>query len=71
MPERDKLIIHRRGLLGIFATGGVAVATAAVRSTAHASPAAESRTDKAKARYHVTDDIKAYYRVNRYPARKE
>lgn len=70
MEELHKKMIGRRDFLSFLAMGSV-VATVTT-STTEVTMAQETRSDKSKARYRVTDDIKAFYRVNRYPAaRKE
>lgn len=64
-PER-KLGVGRRQFLQL-----AGVATAATAAIPLAQPSlADTETDKRKARYRVTDDVKNYYRVNRYPAPK-
>lgn len=70
MVASDKSLL-RRQVLGLLATGGAAAGVAGAPASASAAAVAkpETRTDKARARYHVTDDVKAYYRVNRYPGR--
>jgi GH24 family phage-related lysozyme (muramidase) len=67
--EKKKTTVGRRDFLrkvGIGTVGaGVTLATPLM------GPAqADSETDqeKRKARYRETDHVKAYYRVNRYPA---
>ena len=60
--------LDRRNLLKGLTTGAASVATVVVAGVAAIEPAAaaESETEKKKARYRVTDHIKAYYRTNRY-----
>lgn len=49
------------------AGGGAAVVAAATVSTgAEPALAAESDSERVKARYKETDHVKTYYRVNRY-----
>jgi hypothetical protein len=70
VAEHSDAMIHRRNFLKTLATSGIATATVAA-STASARTVTESRSDKSTARYRVIDDVSAYYRVNRYPPRKE
>jgi hypothetical protein len=66
---KDKVkTVDRRNFLSKVGAG--TVAAAATLATPLVTPAQadnESADDKRKARYRVTDDVKAYYRVNRYP----
>jgi hypothetical protein len=63
MKQQDKSKLGRRDFLrGMGVGAGLAV-------TAAAPVAAESNADKTKARYKETDHVKAYYRVNRFPAK--
>lgn len=60
--------LNRRGFLSAFGLGaGVAAAGAAgVAATVAPAAAQEKDDEKVKARYKVTDHVKAFYRVNRY-----
>jgi hypothetical protein len=49
------------------ALGGVAAAAAAPLAP-EALADSESNDDKRKARYRESDEVKTYYRVNRYPS---
>jgi hypothetical protein len=60
-----KPTVGRRDLLRALAAG---VGTAAV-PLATGAQAAEPEQDKRKARYRLSDHIKAYYRVNQYPTK--
>jgi hypothetical protein len=60
-----KPTVGRRDLLRALAAG---VCTAAV-PLATGAQAAEPEQDKHKARYRLSDHIKAYYRVNQYPTK--
>jgi hypothetical protein len=68
MRDDKKAALGRRDFL---LTAGIGtVGTAATLATPLTSPAladSESDAEKRKARYRVTDDVKAFYRVNRYP----
>jgi hypothetical protein len=67
MKDREAAI-DRRNFLRKASAGtviaGAALATPLMRS---AQADNESENEKRKARYRVSDDVKAYYRVNRYP----
>jgi hypothetical protein len=67
MQEKSK--VGRRDFLrGLGAGAGAAAVTAAPLATT--AVAAESDGDKKKARYRESDEVKTFYRVNRYPAKK-
>jgi hypothetical protein len=69
MQDSTKGNLGRRDFLRALGAGaGVAAASAA--PLAATTEAAESERDKTKARYRESDHIKAFYRVNRYPAKK-
>jgi hypothetical protein len=64
MKTKDNSTVGRRDFLRVLATGaGVAATSVAPLASAEA---AESDTDKKKARYQETDHVKTFYRVNRY-----
>lgn len=67
MKQEQKSKLGRRDFLRAVGAGaGVAVTSAA--PFASEAVAAESDQEKRKARYNPnSDDVKAYYRVNRYP----
>ena len=68
MTRTPKSQVGRRDFLRTLGIG----ATAAVAATPLAGEAradTESADEKRKARYKETDHVKAYYRVNRYPAK--
>ena len=68
MKKEGKGKMGRRDFLRVLGAGaGVAVTPVALVEEAHAQ--AESNDEKRKARYKAdSPDIKAYYRVNRYPS---
>jgi hypothetical protein len=69
MRDEKKTTAGRRDFLckvGIGAVG--AGATLATPLIAPAEADSENNDEKRKARYKETDHVKAYYRVNRYPA---
>lgn len=69
MSDEKKAIVGRRDFLrkiGIGTVGaGASLATPLVGS---AQADSETNDEKRKARYKESDHVKAYYRVNRYPA---
>jgi len=68
MKTSDKAAVGRREFLRTLGVGaGVAVTAAAPLATA-ARADSENNDEKRKARYKETDHVKAYYRVNKYPA---
>ena len=68
MDKPQKKTVARRDVLRVLAAGaGAAAATSAAPLTTPAAAAAESDQEKRKARYRESDEVKTYYRVNRYP----
>jgi hypothetical protein len=68
MKDEQKTTVGRRDFLrkvGIGAVGAGAAAAAPLPGPAHADT--ETNDEKRKARYQETDDVKTFYRVNRYP----
>lgn len=66
MPRsQEKPTVARRDVLRAMVAG---VGASAV-PLASSGEAAESGDDKRKARYRLSDHIKAYYRVNQYPSK--
>lgn len=69
MSDEKKATVGRRDFLrkvGIGTVGaGASLATPLVGS---AEADSENNDEKRKARYKESDHVKAYYRVNRYPA---
>ncbi|MDQ8731436.1 hypothetical protein [Bradyrhizobium sp. LHD-71] len=57
----DRARLNRRGF---FLLGGSAAAAAAVPLAAKAD--SETGAEKTKARYRETEEVKTFYRVNRY-----
>jgi hypothetical protein len=69
MRDDQKPAVGRRDFLRKAGIG--TVGTAAALATPLTGPAradSESEDEKRKARYRETDHVKAFYRVNRYPA---
>jgi hypothetical protein len=65
MKRQPKTGVRRRQFFR--ALGGVA-AVAATPLIPEARADSESDDEKRKARYRETDEVKTYYRVNRYPS---
>ena len=69
MSEDRKTTVGRRDFLRKVAIGTAgAGATLATPLVGSAQADSETNDEKRKARYKETDHVKAYYRVNRYPA---
>jgi hypothetical protein len=69
MKDEKKVTVGRRDFLrnvGIGAVGAGAAMASPLTGTAHADT--ETYDEKRKARYKETDEVKTYYRVNRYPS---
>ena len=69
MTDEAKTRVGRRDFLRKVGIGTVgAGATLAAPLVGSAQADSETSDEKRKARYKETDHVKAYYRVNRYPA---
>jgi hypothetical protein len=70
MSEDKKATVGRRDFLRRVGIGTVgAGATFATPLVGSAQADSENNDEKRKARYKETDHVKAFYRVNRYPAK--
>ena len=70
MSEDGKTTVGRRDFLRKVGIGTVAAgATLATPLVGSAEADSETNDEKRKARYKETDHVKAFYRVNRYPAK--
>lgn len=65
--KRDEKTVGRREFMRTLGAGAGLAAVAATPMATDAV-AAESDSDKRKARYRETDHVKTFYRVNRYPS---
>jgi hypothetical protein len=65
MKAQDKTTVGRRNFFRLLGTGAAAGAMAPLGKEAAADT--ENEDEKRKARYRESDEVKAYYRVNRYP----
>ena len=61
----EKTVLERRSFFRLVGTGAAAGAIGSIANEAVAD--SEKQDDKTKARYRESDEVKAYYRVNRYP----
>lgn len=69
MSDEEKATVGRRDFLRKVGIGTVgAGATLATPLVGSAKADSENNDEKRKARYRESDHVKAYYRVNRYPA---
>jgi hypothetical protein len=66
MKAQDKITVGRRQLLRALGIGAAAAAAVPLASETRAD--SESDAEKRKARYRESDEVKTYYRVNRYPS---
>ncbi len=69
MKDEKKVTVGRRDFLrnvGIGAVGAGAAMASPLTGPAHADT--ETYDEKRKARYKETEEVKTYYRVNRYPS---
>jgi hypothetical protein len=68
MSNKKKTTIDRRDFLRNVGIGTVGAGTAlATPLMTPAQADSETAQEMRKARYRETDDVKAFYRVNRYP----
>jgi hypothetical protein len=68
MKPKGSATLGRRQFLRALGAGTAVTAMAPLATEAMADT--ETNDEKRKARYKETDDVKAYYRVNRYPNSK-
>jgi len=66
MDAQRKTTLGRRLFLRTLGAGAAATAAAPIVTEAVAD--SETDDEKRKARYRETDEVKTYYRVNRYPS---
>jgi hypothetical protein len=65
MKAQNKTTVGRRSFFRLIGTGAAAGAIAPLARKAAAD--SENEDEKRKARYRESDEVKTYYRVNRYP----
>jgi hypothetical protein len=69
MSDETKAKVGRRDFLRKVGLGTAGVgATLATPLVGSAQADSENNDEKRKARYRESDDVKTFYRVNRYPA---
>jgi len=66
MKEHQKTKVGRRDFLRALGAGAAVTAAAPLVNEAKAD--SESNDEKRKARYKESDEVKTFYRVNRYPS---
>ena len=66
MKEHQKTKLGRRDFLRALGAGAAVTAAAPLVNEAKAD--SESNDEKRKARYKESDEVKTFYRVNRYPS---
>ncbi len=67
MTSEPKAALGRRGFIRALGVGAAAAAAAAPLASEAVADSGSS-DDKRKARYRESDEVKTYYRVNRYPS---
>jgi hypothetical protein len=65
MKAQNKPTVGRRNFFRLIGTGAAAGALAPLGNQAAAD--SEKQDEKVKSRYRESDEVKTYYRVNRYP----
>jgi hypothetical protein len=65
MRTHGKMSLGRRRFFRVLATGAAATA---IPLAGEAVADTETSDEKRKARYKESDEVKTYYRVNRYPS---
>lgn len=68
MTTRNRAKVGRRDVLRVLGSGASIAAGASLATTARAD--SESNDERTKSRYRETEDVKTFYRVNRYPAKR-
>jgi hypothetical protein len=66
MKTESKATLGRRQFLRALGLGAAVTAAAPLATEAIAD--SETNDEKRKSRYKETEDVKAFYRVNRYPS---
>jgi hypothetical protein len=66
MKAQDKPSLGRRQLFRVLGAGAAAGAVGSLATEAVAD--SESNDEKRKPRYRESDEVKTFYRVNRYPS---
>src|SRR6266481_3326623 len=67
MDGEDKIALRRRSFLRLLAAGGSAAAASAAPLGGHAAADTLSYDERRGPLYRETEEVKTFYRVNRYP----
>ena len=68
MKKERKATLGRREFLRTLGAGATVAAASAAPLAGEARADTESNDEKRKARYRETEEVKTFYRVNRYPS---
>ena len=68
MKTERKRTVGRREFLRTLGAGATAAAAATAPLAGEALADTESNDEKRKSRYRETEEVKTFYRVNRYPS---
>jgi hypothetical protein len=68
MKKEPKATLGRREFLRTLGAGATVAAASAAPLPSDARADTESNDEKRKARYRETEEVKTFYRVNRYPS---
>jgi hypothetical protein len=68
MKNEQKPTLARRGFLRALGIGAGAAVAGSPPLTREAHADSESKDERTKSRYRETEEVKTFYRVNRYPS---
>ena len=68
MKKEPKAALGRREFLRTLGAGATVAAASAAPLASAARADTETNDEKRKARYRETEEVKTFYRVNRYPS---
>jgi len=66
--DREDIVFRRRGFFRLLAAGGWVAAASTAPLGGHAVADTLSYDERRKPLYRETEEVKTFYRVNRYPA---
>ena len=69
MKDEGTAKVRRRDFLRVLGSGAAGAAAGVATMPAGARADSETNDEKRKSRYRETEHVKAFYRVNRYPAK--
>ncbi len=69
MDREDKIVFRRRSFFRLLVAGGWAAAASTAPLGGHAVADTLSYDERRKPLYRETEEVKTFYRINRYPAR--